>query len=73
MDSYYSSDFKLKILIGKELHTMNENVGDFEIKDCPLGKKTTDEIIEVFGSHECMECPNTTYKDGVLSCKYSKV
>lgn len=44
-----------------------------EIK-CDKGCISPEEISEKFDSDDiCMKCPNTIYKDGVISCKYQRV
>lgn len=50
------------------------NIPDIEISDCKKGLKYPSEIDSGFNADDiCMSCPNIIYKDGVISCKYSKV
>lgn len=45
-----------------------------EIDDCPKGFNTQEAIVNGFNADDvCMNCKNTTYNNGVLSCKYSRV
>jgi hypothetical protein len=41
---------------------------------CAKHATTVEEISKVFDSDEvCMKCPNLTYCNGIVSCKYAKV
>ena len=45
-----------------------------EIHDCKKNATTDNQISECFNADEtCMSCDNIIYKDGVISCKYSRV
>ena len=55
---------------------MNEVKIMEEVKEikCDKGCISPEEISEKFDSDDiCMKCPNTIYKDGVISCKYQRV
>lgn len=47
---------------------------EIEIHNCKKNAKTEEQISECFGVDEiCMTCDNIVYKDGIISCKYSRV
>ena len=47
---------------------------EIEIHNCKKNAKSEEQISECFNADEtCMSCDNIVYKDGVISCKYSRV
>lgn len=52
-----------------ELKTTN-----IEVSGCKKDGKSIEDINKLFNADDiCMKCENILYKDGVISCKYSRV